>query len=130
VNGRTIATLLFAPLCAAVAYLLFAFATFPSASPEHAMQPAAIFTVGLALASIFEVVVLGPLWFILRARTFAARAALWLLGLVVWFALATGLGYLLGHGISTAMRFAMPFLIPGLVVSAMFAALVPPRTNA
>jgi hypothetical protein len=130
VNGRTIATLLSAPLGAAIAYLLFAFAAYPSTPSAPAIQPGVIFVTGLALAAIFEVLVLGPLWYVLRATTIAARAALLLLGVVVWFVATTGLGYLLGHGIATAVSFATPFLIPGLVVSASFAALVPPRTNA
>jgi hypothetical protein len=129
VNGRTIATLLGAPLCAATAYLLFAFAAYAS-TPPYAMQPGLIFSVGLAFAAIFEILILAPLWYILRAATVGSRVALWVLGFVVWFVATTGLGYLLGHGLATAVSFATPFLVPGFVVSLMFAALVQPRTNA
>jgi hypothetical protein len=130
VNGRTIATLLGAPLCAAIAYLLFAFAVYPSTPPEYAIQPGLIFGVGLAFAAIFEVLVLAPLWYVLRGATVGSRVALWVFGFGVWFVLTTGMGYLLGHGLATAVSFATPFLVPGFVVSLMFAALVQPRTNA
>jgi len=94
------------------------------------MQPGVIFAVGLGLAAIFEILVLGPLWYLLRATTVGARIALCVVACVTWFVGTTGLGYLLGHGIATAVSFATPFLVPGLVVSTLFAALAQPRTNA
>ena len=128
-NVRTIGTLLGAPLCAAIVYLLYAYATYPAVPPEYAMQPGFIFVTGLALAGIFEVLVLCPMWYVLRAANAGARVLIWSIGIGIWFIAMTGFGFLLGHGSATAVAFAVPFLVPGVAVCTLFAALMEPRTG-
>lgn len=125
-NGRTIGTLLGAPVCAATAYLLYAYATYPDV-PK--VQPGFIFVTGLTLAAIFEVLALCPLWYVLRGATSSTRVMIWSFGIGIWFVAMMAFGYLLGHGLPTAVAFAVPFLIPGFAVCTLFAAVMEPRTN-
>ena len=129
-KARTIGTLFGAPLGAAIAYLLYAYATYPDVPPEYAMQPGFIFVTGLSLAGIFEVLVLCPLWYVLRGASTGTRVLIWSFGIGVWFIAMTGFGFLLGHGMPTAVAFAVPFLVPGVAVCTLFAALMEPRTAA
>ena len=129
-SARTIGTLLGAPLCAAILYLLYAYATYPDTPPEYAIQPGFIFVTGLVLVAVFEVLVLCPLWYVLRGANTGTRVLIWSLGIGIWFLAMTGFGFLLGHGMATAFAFAVPFLVPGLAVCTLFAALMEPRTDA
>jgi hypothetical protein len=69
------------------------------------------------------------MWYLLRGATRGARMAIWLLGVGAWFAAAVLLGYLLGHGAAVALSFGTTFLLPGVVVAAVFALLMEPRAN-
>jgi len=129
-NVRTVVALLAAPLSAAIVYSLVTLATMPQTTPEHAAGFSSLFVPSVAVAAIFEAFVLLPLWYVLRGATVGARLALWLLGVLAWFLATAGLGFLLGHGGTVALRFGMSLLLPGVVVAAVFAALVPPRSNA
>jgi len=121
--------LLGGPLAAAVAVSAMALSSMPQAPHQIAPEPVVFFIASLAVAAIFEVLVLLPLWYLLRGATRGARIALWLFGVAAWFAAAVLLGYLLGHGGGIALSFGTTFLLPGIVVSAVFAALMPPRVN-
>jgi uncharacterized membrane protein len=129
VNGRTILALLGAPLAAAVAVSAMALFSMPQTPHAIAPEPVMFLVASLAVAAIFEVLFLLPLWYLLRAATRGARMALWLLGVAAWFAAAVLLGYLLGHGGGVALSFGTTFLLPGIVVTTIFAVLMPPRVD-
>jgi hypothetical protein len=106
-----------------------ALASMPQTPHRIAPEPAMFFVASLAVAAVFEVLVLLPMWYLLRGATRGARMALWLIGVAAWFGAAVLLGYLLGHGGGIALSFGTTFLLPGIVVSAVFAALMPPRVD-
>ena len=112
-NGRTIGTLLGAPVCAATAYLLYAYATYPDVPKEHAMQPGFIFVTGSHARGDLRGSGACPLWYVLRGATSSTRVMIWSFGIGIWFVAMMAFGYLLGHGLPTAVAFAVPFLIPG-----------------
>jgi hypothetical protein len=129
VNGRTILALLGAPLAAAVVVSAMALSSAPPTPHQIAPEPAMFFVASLAVAAIFEALVLLPMWYLLRGATLGARTALWLFGVAAWFAAAVLLGYLLGHGGGVALSFGTTFLPPGIVVAAVFATLMPARRD-
>jgi len=129
VNSRTILALLGAPLAAAATASAMALSSRSQTPPPIAPETGTFLIASLAVAAIFEVLVLLPMWYLLRGATRGARMAIWLLGVGAWFAAAVLLGYLLGHGAAVALSFGTTFLLPGVVVSAVFATLMPPRDD-
>jgi len=126
-QARTFAALLAAPVCAALAFSLLAQLALPPAASEELRDIVMRFVASAFVAAIFELAILVPLWYALRARTLLARLTLAALGIAAWFALGALFGYVLGHGAGSAVRFATSLLVPGVVLVAVFAALIPPR---
>jgi hypothetical protein len=126
---RTLAAVLAAPACAALAVSLLAWLALPSAGSEELRDMAMRFVASLVAATAFELAVLLPLWWLLRARTTGARLALGALGIGAWFALTAALGFVLGHGAGSALRFASSLLAPGVVLVVLFAALIAARAD-
>jgi hypothetical protein len=130
VSGRAIVAVVAAPVCAAIAYAMMVLATVPEPSHPDGPQPIPLMISSFAVTGTFELLVLVPLWYALRGETPRARAALCVLGIAAWFLVAAAIGALLGHGGGLALRFGISLLFPGVVVAAVFAALMPARGRA
>jgi hypothetical protein len=119
-----------APICAAVVFALVVLFTAPAASALDASQLIALLVSGISVTAIFELLLLLPLWYVLRAATVWSRGLLFALGVGGWILAATLLGAIFGHGGVRALGFATSLLLPGVVLSAVFAVLMPARSDA
>jgi hypothetical protein len=127
-NARAIPALVAAPLCAALVHVVLAMMTPHRAIDSSVYVP--MFISSLSVAGLFELCLLVPIWYILRCATLGTRVVLAVVGIALWFVAASALGFVLGHGGPIALRFGLALLLPGVIVAAVFAMLVPARVHA
>jgi len=127
VKSRLILALILVPLAAALSYAAVLHLQFKDMEPRptnvHFFWP------GVAVGVAFEMLVLVPLWLVLRRLGVASFAAFVAVGLVLWIFLSFAV-YAALMPLREALQTAAPSVLFGAVMVLVFAALAVRRTDA
>lgn len=126
--SRTVLALIVAPLAAAFVYALALVATTTNVPVEVRPSLVGGIVTALAVGLVFEVVALLPLALVVRTLP-RARIYLFLGGSLIWFAVSLVFS-LRAMGWFSAVATTVQLLPPGIVLVAVFAALVRLRQRA